>query len=66
MLMLVVVKINTLLIHLLEKITAIGKSRSQVPVRPSNNKQQLAFAGGNRNVVNSALNRVRNGGATTK
>ena len=48
----------------LKKITAIGKSSSLVPVRPSNNKQQLAFAGGNRNVVNSALNRVRNGGAT--
>ena len=47
----------------LKKITAIGKSSSIVPVRPSNNKQQLAFAGGNRNVVNSALSKVRGGGA---
>ena len=48
----------------LKKITAIGKSSSVVPVRPSNNKQQLAFAGGNRNVVNSALSKARGGGAT--
>ena len=47
----------------LKKITAIGKSSSLVPIRP-NNKQQLAFAKGNRNVVNSALSKVRGGGAS--
>ena len=51
----------------LKKITAIGKSSSLVPVKhmPPGipNKQQLAFAGGNRNVVNSALSKVRGGGA---
>jgi hypothetical protein len=51
----------------LKKITAIGKSSSLVPVKhmPPGipNKQQLAFAGGNRNVVNSALRKVRGGGA---
>ena len=47
----------------LKKCNAIGKSSSIVPIRPSNGKQQLAFAGGNRNVVNSALSKVRGGGA---
>ena len=46
----------------LKKITAIGKSSSVVPV--SNNKQQLAFAGGNRNVVNSSLSKARGGGTS--
>jgi hypothetical protein len=46
----------------LKKATAIGKSSRIIPINPTNNKRQLAFAGVNINDSKRALQKARSGG----